>query len=147
MAYECKLQRRVEFSETDAAGIVHFSNFFRYMESAEHAFFRSLGYSVMMRHFNPPIGFPRVHVACDYKSPLRFEDLVEIHLLVRQKKPKVLSYLVRFINLTAEPPVEAARGVLTVVCVTHNSDGKLKSVEIPAELADRIKVAPAELLT
>ena len=63
-----------------------------------------------------------------------------------QKKPKVLSYLVRFINLTAEPPVEAARGVLTVVCVTHNSDGKLKSVEIPAELADRIKVAPAELL-
>ncbi len=94
MAFEIKLQRRVEFSETDAAGIVHFSNFFRYMESAEHAFFRSLGYSIMMRRFDPPLGFPRVHVSCDYRSPLRFEDLVEVHLLVRMKMAKVLSYLV-----------------------------------------------------
>ncbi|HOA62296.1 MAG: acyl-CoA thioesterase [Verrucomicrobia bacterium] len=146
MAFEIKLQRRVEFSETDAAGIVHFSNFFRYMESAEHAFFRSLGYSIMMRRFDPPLGFPRVHVSCDYRSPLRFEDLVEVHLLVRMKKAKVLSYLVKFRNLTAEPSVEAARGVLTVVCVTHASDGQLKARPIPQELADAIEVAPAELL-
>ena len=146
MPYEFKLQRRVEFFETDAAGIVHFSNFFRYMESVEHAFFRSLGHSVMMRHLNPPIGFPRVHVACDYTSPLRFEDLVEIHLLVREKKPKVLSYLVKFINLSANPPVEAARGRLTVVCTTHTPDGKLTSTRIPQEIADQIEVAPAELL-
>ena len=146
MTFQTKLQRRVEFSETDAAGIVHFSNFFRYMESAEHAFFRSLGYSVMMRHFDPPLGFPRVHVSCDYKSPLRFEDLVEVHLLVRLKKPKVLSYLIKFLNLSAEPVVEAARGVLTVVCVTHTPDGKLKSTPIPHELADKIRVAPADLL-
>ncbi|HOY60350.1 MAG TPA: thioesterase family protein [Verrucomicrobiota bacterium] len=146
MAFEIKLQRRVEFSETDAAGIVHFSNFFRYMESAEHAFFRSLGYSIMMRRFDPPLGFPRVHVSCDYRSPLRFEDLVEVHLLVRMKKAKVLSYLVKFHNLTAEPPVEAARGVLTVVCVTHTADGQLKARTIPHELADAIEVAPAELL-
>ena len=146
MAYEFKLQRRVEFSETDAAGIVHFSNFFRYMESAEHAFFRSLGYSVMMRHFDPPLGFPRVHVECDFKSPLRFEDLVEIHLLVREKKSKVLSYLFKFYNLSVQPPVEVARGICTVVCVSHTPEGKLTSTRIPHEIADRIKVAPAELL-
>ncbi len=146
MACDIKLQRRVEFSETDAAGIVHFSNFFRYMESAEHAFFRSLGWSVMMRRFDPPIGFPRVHVSCDYRSPLRFEDLVEVHLLVRIKKPKVLSYLIKFHNLTAEPTVEAARGVVTVVCVTHTADGQLNSTPIPRELADTITVAPADLL-
>ena len=40
-------ERTVEFSETDMAGIVHYSNFFRYMESAEHAFFRALGFSVV----------------------------------------------------------------------------------------------------
>ena len=34
MAYEFKVQRRVEFSETDMAGIVHYANFFRYMETA-----------------------------------------------------------------------------------------------------------------
>ena len=36
--------RRVEFSDTDMAGIVHFANFYRYMEQAEHDFFRSLGF-------------------------------------------------------------------------------------------------------
>ena len=46
MSYEFQITRRVEFSETDLAGIMHFSNFFRFMESAEHAFFRSLGFSV-----------------------------------------------------------------------------------------------------
>ena len=43
MSYEFQITRRVEFSETDMAGIMHFSNYFRFMETAEHAFFRSLG--------------------------------------------------------------------------------------------------------
>jgi YbgC/YbaW family acyl-CoA thioester hydrolase len=146
MAYEFKLQRRVEFSETDAAGIVHFSNFFRYMESAEHAFFRSLGYSVLLADHTPPLGFPRVHAEADYKVPLRFEDLVEIHLLVREKRVKTLSYLFKFRNLSASPPVEAARGALTVVCVEKKADGAFASTRIPHDLAEKIKVAPAELL-
>ena len=46
MAYEYKIVREVEFSDTDMAGIMHFSNFFRFMEAAEHGFFRSLGLSI-----------------------------------------------------------------------------------------------------
>ena len=146
MAYEFKLQRRVEFSETDAAGIVHFSNFFRYMESVEHAFFRSLGHSVMWQDHQPPLGFPRVHAECDYRSPLRFEDLVEIHLLVREKRPRSLSYQIRFRNLGVHPSREAARGLLTVVCVSKNPDGTFTPTRIPARLADLLKVAPPEAL-
>lgn len=146
MAYEFKIQRRVEFSETDAAGIMHFSNFFRYMESAEQAFFRSLGHSVVLAKFDPPLGFPRVHASCDYREPLQFEDFVEIQLLVREKKPKALSYEFRFRNLSREPAVEAARGVLTVVCVRRTPTGKLVSATIPDEVARLIEVAPAESL-
>lgn len=146
MAYEFRLQRRVEFSETDAAGIVHFSNFFRYMEAVEHAFFRSLGYSVVLRDHQPPLGFPRVAAACEYKAPLRFEDVIELHLLVREKKPRSLSYLIRFTNLSAHPPREVARGTLTVVCVAKNADGSFTATKIPHELAEKIQVAPAELL-
>jgi acyl-CoA thioester hydrolase len=146
MAFEFRLQRRVEFSETDAAGIVHFSNFFRYMESVEHAFIRSLGHSVMWERHQPPLGFPRVHAECDYRSPLRFEDLVEMHLLVREKRPRSLSYQIRFRNLTAHPHREAARGLLTVVCVSKNPDGTFTPMRVPAELADLIKVAPSEVL-
>ena len=39
-------RRRILFHETDLAGIVHFSNFFKYMEEAEHAFVRSIGLSI-----------------------------------------------------------------------------------------------------
>jgi YbgC/YbaW family acyl-CoA thioester hydrolase len=151
MPYEFKAVRRVEFSETDMAGIVHFSNFFRYMETAEHGFYRSLGFSVTLDNLEPPLGFPRVHAACDYKKPLRFEDLVEIHLLVKEKRSRVLSYLFRFSKLPREgsndaAPVLVATGVLTVVCVAHYADGKMEAMAIPAELAGQIEVAPLELL-
>jgi acyl-CoA thioester hydrolase len=146
MSYEFKAVRRVEFSETDMAGIVHYSNFFRYMETAEHGFFRSLGFSVVMDHLNPPVGWPRVHAACDYTQPLRFEDEVEIHMLVSEKKPKSLSYIFRFRKLNANPPVEVARGSLTVVCVTRGADGMMKAAPIPKAVANSIEVAPAELL-
>jgi acyl-CoA thioester hydrolase len=146
MHYEAKAIRRVEFSETDMAGIVHYSNFFRYMESAEHGFFRALGYSVVTDKTDPPIGWPRVHAECDYLQPLRFEDEIEVHMLVCEKKEKALSYLFRFRRLNGPAPVEVARGKLTVVCVTRDADGQMKSAPIPKAVADQIEVAPAELL-
>src|SRR5262245_30662606 len=102
MAYEFKAQRRVEFSDTDMAGIMHYSNFFRFMETAEHAFFRSLGFSIAPGGAlpgHPRVGWPRVHASCDYHRPLRFEDLVEIHLLVAEKKSKAITYQFRFFKL------------------------------------------------
>ncbi len=146
MAYEYKLVRRVEFSETDMAGIVHYANFFRYMEAAEHAFFRSLGYSVVLRGFDPPLGLPRVHAECDYVQPLRFEDEFEIHLLVSARRAKVLSYVFRFRKLNAPQPAEVARGSLTVVCVAREPGGRMRAALLPPEIANRIEVAPAELL-
>jgi len=145
MSYEFKLVRRVEFADTDMVGIVHYSNFFRYMEAAEHGFFRSLGLSVVTRQVDPPVGWPRVHAECDYKQPLQFEDEVEIQMLVSEKKSKSLSYVFRFLKLNALPPVEVARGSLTVACVTHN-DGRMRAATIPRIIADRIEVAPCELL-
>ena len=146
MAFEFKVTRRVEFSETDMAGIVHYSNFFKYMETAEHAFYRSLGFSVVSRHMDPPVGWPRVHAECDFKKPLRFEDEVEIHMLVAEKRSKTLKLVFRFWKKNASPPEEVARGNLVVVCVSHADGGGMASVPIPAEIADKIEVAPPELL-
>lgn len=145
MAYEFKIVRRVEFSDTDMAGIVHYSNYFRYMESAEHAFFRSLGFSVVTKNVDPPVGWPRVRAECDFKAPLHFEDEVEVQVLVSEKKSKSLSFVFIFRKLNTNPPVEVARGAVTVVCVTHRS-GKMSAATIPKEIADKIQVAPAELL-
>lgn len=147
MAYEFKAVRQVEFSETDMAGIVHFSNFFRYMETAEHSFYRSLGFSVNLRTYDPPLGFPRVHAECDYKKPLRFEDELEIHLLVKEKRSRVLTYFFRFSRANESRESElVATGLLTVVCVAHATSGKMEAVSIPEELARKIEAAPPELL-
>jgi len=145
MPYEFKAVRRVEFSDTDMAGIMHFSNFFRFMETAEHGFFRSLGLSIINDPAHPGIGWPRVRAECDYSAPLHFQDEVEIQLLVAEKKSKSLRYLFKFRRLT-DPPIEAARGSVTVVCVTHGPHVKMKACAIPAAIAHLIDPAPAALL-
>lgn len=142
---EFKLVRQVEFPDTDKSGFVHFSAFLRYMEAAEHAFFRSLGYSIWTRGLDPPVGWPRVQAGCDLKHPLRFEDQVEIHLLVREKKDKSIAYEFIFRKLNEQPVKEVGRGTLLVVCVTRDK-GKMKSASIPPLIAERIEVAPPELL-
>ena len=138
------ITRTVEFSETDMAGIVHFSNFFRYMESVEHAFFRSLGYSVAARPGAPKVGWPRVHATCDYHRPLRFEDRFEVRMRVTEKRAKSLTYEFRFVRLGSDGSAgggeEVARGRLTVVCVMHHPDGTMKATAIPDEMASRIEV-------
>ncbi len=146
MAYEMRVTRRVEFCETDMAGIMHFSNFFRYMETAEHAFLRSLGCSVALGRSAPGLCLPRVHAGCDYRAPVRFEDEVEVHLLVARKSRRSLSYHFRFSCGRGRARREVAQGVLTVVCAARQPDGSLKAAPLPPVLADRIEVAPSAAL-
>jgi len=145
MAYQFKIRRIVEFSDTDMAGIVHHAVFFRYMESAEHAFFRSLGLSVAPPKTPTSVGWPRVHTEADFSAPLRFEDEVEIQLLVAEKKSKALTYAFRLRKMNAAEPYEVARGKITVVCIKM-SNGKMKATNIPKSIADKIQIAPARLL-
>ena len=142
MPSEYRMTRRVEFADTDMAGIMHFANFFRFMEVTEHAFFRSLGLSIHMEDEGRSIGWPRVHASCDYKQPLSFEDEVEVHLIVREKKSKSLTYEFIFRKPGEEGPVEVARGRITAVCVMLDSEsGRMRAVTIPEVIASRIEVA------
>lgn len=156
MAYEYRSTRRVEFSETDRSGTVHFTNFLRYMESAEHAFFRSLGFSIHTAHSeaagseaagSEAVGWPRVHASCEVTGPLRFEDSVEVRLLVRERRQKSIVYEFVFRKMNDDSPTEVARGSLAVVCVRRDSaTGKMTAVRIPKLIAGKIEAAPAELL-
>jgi acyl-CoA thioester hydrolase len=92
------------------------------------------------------VGFPRVRAECDFRRPARFEDELEVRLLVAEKKRKSLSYVFRFMNLSRNPPEETARGMLTIVCVAYGPDGQMSATAIPEEIAGPIEVAPAELL-
>lgn len=144
MAHEFTFRRRVQFADTDMAGIVHFSKFFLYMEETEHAFLRSLGFSVHTKTPSGIVSFPRTAARCEYQTPLRFEDEVEIRLLVREKKDKSIVYDFVFLNVTFEPTVEVARGSMTVVCAARrDGENAMSAVSIPQELVAKIDVAPA----
>ena len=145
MPYEFKLRRRVEFAETDMAGIVHFANFFRMMEVTEHAFFRSLGLSIHGHDHGTTTGWPRVSATCDYRAPLRFEEEVEIHLLVAELRTRSIRYT--FIFRKASDGSEVARGEITAVCASvEKASGKLSAVPIPDAVRAAIQPAPVKLL-
>lgn len=118
--------RRVEFAETDAAGIVHFSMYFRYMEEAEHAMWRAAGLSIA-----PPgadYGFPRVSASMDYHAPLRFEDHVEVSIRIVEAGSRTI----RYEALLARGDTRIATGTMTMVCVAKNGPGEpLKAVPFP----------------
>lgn len=131
MGFEFVHQRRVEFSETDMAGIVHFANFFRWMESAEHAFLRSLGFSVHPQ--GKSTGWPRIKVACEYLKPLRFEDSVDTVLSIREVRTRSVCYGFEFRHLESGEVV--ARGeVVAVHSGVDASTGGLKALAIPEPL-------------
>ncbi len=93
MPSDIRLTRRVQFYETDAAGIVHFSWFFRYMEEAEHALWRAAGLSI--HPASSEIGWPRVATSFEFQRPLRFEDEFEVQLRIAEITRRTIRYTCR----------------------------------------------------
>jgi YbgC/YbaW family acyl-CoA thioester hydrolase len=146
MPYEFKLTRRIEFAETDMAGIVHFSNFFKMMEATEHAFFRSLGFTIHTHDQVNTTGWPRVSASCDYRAPLRFEEEVEVQLLVAEMRTRSIQY--QFVFRKVADGTEVARGNITAVCATVDKlTGKLAAIPIPDAIRNCIQAAPPEALS
>lgn len=152
MAYRFLHRRRVEFADTDAAGIMHFTNFFRFMEVAEHAFYRSQGLSVhpsSLHSSDQRVGWPRVHASADYRQPLFFEEEVEIELLVEELRQKTIHY---YFQCWKNPDDSASRilaasGRFVVICVTADAESRrMKAVAIPEEWRERLEVAPAGMI-
>jgi acyl-CoA thioester hydrolase len=128
--------RRVEFRDTDAAGIMHFASFFPLMESVEHEFLRSLGLSVMAKDDSGPFSWPRVNAQCDFQGAVRFEDVLTVTLTISRLGTKSITY--KFDVRHDNRPV--ATGNMTAVCCRIPKGGtELKSMPIPAEIADKLR--------
>lgn len=134
MPSEFHTKRRIEFSDVDLAGFVHFSRFFVFMETAEHEFLRSLGTSVHMIVDGKEIGWPRLSASCHYLNPVRFEDLLDIHLVVGRKGKKSMTYKFTF---TRNDQVVAKGEISSACCLVDPVEG-FRSIPIPQEIADQI---------
>jgi acyl-CoA thioester hydrolase len=136
------LKRSVEFAETDMAGIMHFSHFFRWMESCETAFYKSLGLPLLSFVPGQVVGWPRIRVSCDYRAPLRFGDNVTVRLLVQKIGTRSVTYAFHFLKDKAV----VARGEITAVCVKSDGKGGMVSAPIPPGIRRRLQVAPERAL-
>jgi acyl-CoA thioester hydrolase len=136
MPFEYRLRRRVNFYETDAAGLVHFSWFFRYMEEAEHALWREAGLSIHAR--DGEFGFPRVSASFDFHRALRFEQEFDVLLRVTAMTKKTI----RYTCLLLDGETKIATGTLVVACVRRRPNEPMTSTDIPPEIATRLQVAP-----
>ena len=127
--------RRVQFAETDLAGIVHFTHFFRYMEEAEHELWRAAGLSIAKA--GETTGWPRLAAAFDYKAPLRFED--EFHVLVRiadvSRRTLQYEFTLKHEN------VLVGRGTITTGLVSKASGEPMKMLDLPADIVRRLRQA------
>ena len=133
MPSEYRLKRRVQFYETDVAGIVHFSWFFRYMEEAEHALWRAAGLSIHPE--NSEIGWPRVAASCDFHRPLYFEQEFDVWIRITEMTRRTISYAC----VMTKGDEKIATGMLKIACVRKGDSEGMRSIDIPRDVAARLQ--------
>ena len=138
MAKVHRTRYRVQFRDTDAAGIMHFSAFFTYMEETEHDFLREQGLSVVLEHEGATLSWPRVSANCDFSGALHFEDVFDVVLKVTRLGTKSVTYEFSFEHDAGV----IGQGQIVAVCCRIASGQKPESVPIP----DRIRQALSPFL-
>lgn len=136
--HEYQTRRRIEFGDTDMSGIAHFARFLIFMETAEHEFLEQIGTCVVSEQNGKRVLWPHVAVSCEYRNPVRFGDVLDIHFQVMRKGRKSLTYRCRF-ELDG---LEIAVGQVTVVCCEMEQGEPVRSIPIPPHIAERIDEAP-----
>jgi YbgC/YbaW family acyl-CoA thioester hydrolase len=132
--------RRVLFYETDLAGMVHFSNFFRYMEEAEHALWRAAG--IRIDGGRTEMGWPRVSATFEYRSPLFFEDDFTVAVRVKAVTKRTIQYSF----VVTRETTAIGSGTLTTACVTRKlgQPDSMRSTDVPEEIVARLRVAAGQ---
>ena len=117
------LRRRIEWMDTDAAGIYHWTSVFRLAEAAEAALHTALG--IAERTFGLT---PRVAIEARFERSLRFNDPVDVELSVLA----VGRSSVRYALAVHGPDGTASRGALTT-CFVDRASGR--ATPWPADIA------------
>ena len=101
------LRRRIEWMDTDAAGIYHWTTVFRLAEAAEAALHTALGIADFTFGATP-----RVAVQATFARSLKFNDPVDVELAVRSLGRTSVEYA---LTISAEGDVAAQGSVKSVL--------------------------------
>jgi len=121
--FEARLQ--TYWSETDAAGIVYFPNFFRFVEHAEEELFRAAGKELLPLIKEQQVWLPRVEAFSKFSKPIRMGAAIRVRLQPQIQGQKTIRY--NFEVVDDQTSEKLAAGYVTAVCV----DASFKSTPIP----------------
>lgn len=85
-----EFQIRVNFGDTDAAGIVYYPNYFKWFDIAGHQFFRSIGLAPSKLTAEQNIILPLLDVRCTFENPLYYDDIITIKTVVAEINNKTI---------------------------------------------------------
>lgn len=128
-----KASFRVSWADTDAAQVVHFSNYLKFFEKTEEEFYRHLGFTFADTH-KRGIWLPRVEAFCQFKKPARFNDILEVELTIEELKEKSVKYDFKIFN--KETSDMLANGYVIVVAADKQTG---KATQIPMDIVEKLK--------
>ncbi len=94
-----RYRRKAQYHETDQMGIIHHSNYVKWMEEARVAFLDQIGMGYKKAEAAGVVS-PVAGISVEYKRPVRFDDEIEIRLTVSKYNGVVLELAYEFYNLT-----------------------------------------------
>ncbi len=94
-------RRKAQYHETDQMGIIHHSNYVKWMEEARIEYMDSIGLSYRDME-DMGVSSPVVGLSVDYARPVEFDDKLEIRISVAKYNGSVLELEYEFYNVTKE---------------------------------------------
>jgi 4-hydroxybenzoyl-CoA thioesterase len=126
-------ERIIEWGDCDAAGIVYYPNYFRWIDGCFHALGRDAGFDQMsLGRDHGLIGTPLMESSLKFASPGRYHDTLRIAATISRMGASSLTinYALTIVDRVVATGHEARAFVAQV-------DGQMKSVPIP----DSIRIA------
>ena len=107
---------KVRFGDVDHAQIVYYPRYFHFFHVAfEDLFADAFGSTYQQVVIDEHVGFPAVHVECDYRAPSRFGDVLRMEITCVRIGTRSMTLKYRAVR--AADLVECAVGKITTACV------------------------------
>ncbi len=126
-------QTKIKLHDTDAAGILFFSNQLKIAHDAYESFFEDIGFSLAKIIHKEDFFLPIVHSETEYKSPLSVGDLIEVQTTVARVGTTSFTLAYKILN--------AVKDIVGAVKTVHVSIDKKtrKKIPLPSVLCSKLK--------
>ena len=126
--------RRVNFVDTDAMGVVHHANYLHFFEEARVAWLKER--NLMQEHYPyAPVCFAVLQSQVEHKRGARFDEQLKVALVARREKLKIR---IRYAIYSSDQSQMVASGETLLVPV----DGQVKPVRLSREIVSRLESEP-----